>query len=271
MLFFTATLTPFDTRGRVDLGRLRAHVLWLTAQGVDGFVPTGMSGELLYLGEREREAVHRTVLDAALGCLVYPCVWDPSPTTTAYLADAAREQGATGIILPPPLFYSLPGTLVADWYRDQAQRAQLPVLALRDPARGPSSLDDHLYSELLRDGVLAGLQDDTGDIFKVQRLARRDPSTVYTGDDGILPEARHLPELAGVISTAANTWPDLCLRIYRKGESQLEEAYRNRLAQVRAAGGLRALKAILAMGCRPPLTCPSPTELGGLPASEFPD
>lgn len=271
MLFFAATLTPFDARGRVDLGRLRAHVLWLTAQGVDGFVPTGMSGELLYLGEREREAIHRVVLDAALGRPVYPCVWDPSPTTTAYLTDAAREQGATGIILPSPLLYSLPGELVARWYRDMSQQAQLPVLALHDPVHGSAGLDADLYSELLGDGVLAGLQNDTSDVFSLQRLARRDPGTVYAGDDRVLADARHIPELAGVVSTAANAWPSLCLRIYRKGESQLEEAHRSRLAALRAAGDLRALKAILGMGCRAPLSCPPDEALEGLPASEFPD
>ena len=32
MKLLVATLTPFDSRGRDDLGRLRAHVLWLRLQ-----------------------------------------------------------------------------------------------------------------------------------------------------------------------------------------------------------------------------------------------
>nr|MBA2320603.1 dihydrodipicolinate synthase family protein [Deltaproteobacteria bacterium] len=107
MLFLVATLTPFDSRGRVDLGRLRAHVSWLAAQGVDGFVPTASAGELPYLSDREREAVHRTVLEEVAGRLVYPCAWDPSLQVTRYLIDAARDQGAAGVVVPPPLFYKV--------------------------------------------------------------------------------------------------------------------------------------------------------------------
>ena len=92
MLFFVATVTPFDARGRPDLARLRAHVLWLASQGVEGFVPTSTVGEFLYLSDREQEAVHRTVLDAARGLPVYPCVWHPSLTTMHYLFEAARTD-----------------------------------------------------------------------------------------------------------------------------------------------------------------------------------
>ena len=63
MAFVVSLLTPFDPRGRVDLARLRAHVLWLSACGVEGFIAGGAAGEFLYLSDREREAVHRTVLD----------------------------------------------------------------------------------------------------------------------------------------------------------------------------------------------------------------
>ena len=78
-------VTPHDAQGRVDLPRLRAHVLWLAAQGVDGFVATLTAGELPYLTDREKEAVHRTVLDAAGGRDVFVCTWDPSPATATWL------------------------------------------------------------------------------------------------------------------------------------------------------------------------------------------
>src|SRR6187399_1850986 len=98
--FFVSLVTPFDREGRIDLPRLRAHVLWLANQGVEGFVPTLLAGELPYLSDREREAVHRTVLDAAGEREVLPCVWDPSPTTVAWLTLAAADAGAKGCLLP---------------------------------------------------------------------------------------------------------------------------------------------------------------------------
>ncbi len=132
MLFIVATLTPFDTRGKVDLARLRAHVLWLVAQGVDGFVPSGTTGEFLYLSDREREAVHRTVLDTAPGKPVFPCTWDPSPTTTAYLTDAAYEQGALAVLVPPPLYYRVDVDTVRTWYASMGHKG-VPILAYHHP------------------------------------------------------------------------------------------------------------------------------------------
>ncbi len=269
MLFLVATLTPFDARGRVDLPRLRAHVLWLAALGVDGFVPTGSAGELPYLTDREREAVHRTILDACPGKTIYPCTWDPSPQTTKYLTDAAREQGATGVLLPPPLYYRLPDDAIDAWYRSVHETSRLPILAWHDPELIPSTLSPERYLKLRAEGVLAGIKDGSGDAFKVQRLSRQDPGAVFAGGDRMLSGTRRIQQLAGVISSLANAWPDLVLRLLR-GEDQLDEAVVERVNRVRAAGGLRALKTALGMGCRAPLPAPSAELMAALPATEYP-
>ena len=193
MQFLVATLTPFDSRGKVDLGRLRAHVLWLASVGVDGFLPTGTTGEFLYLSDREREAVHRTVLDAAGALPVYPCTWDPSPATTAYLSDAAREGGASGIILPPPLYYAVDDRVVVRWYTEVAGKARLPVLAYHHPGHIKTVISPSVYEQLRKSDVLAGMLDVSGDVFRLKRMAASDPGAIYAGNDAILGQARQIP------------------------------------------------------------------------------
>lgn len=269
MLFFVATVTPFDGRGRPDLGRLRAHVLWLAAAGVEGFVPTGSTGELLYLGDREREAVHRTVLDAARGLPVYPCIWDPSPANMAFLFDAARDNGASGVLVPPPLYYPVEDALLREWFRAVAEAAEQPVLAYHNPAFFPTPLSESLYLELRREGVLAGMKDSSRDRWRLARLAGADPGAVFAGGEAVLPEVPSLPQLAGFISALGNAWPSLCLRVFR-GETQLRDALAERTVRVQQAGGFRALKALLGMGCRAPFRAPSPEILADLPPAELP-
>jgi dihydrodipicolinate synthase/N-acetylneuraminate lyase len=270
VLFLVATLTPFDSRGRVDLGRLRAHVLWLATQGIDGFIPTGTTGEFLYLTHREREAVHRTVLDASGHLSVYPCTWDPSPATTAYLSDAARENGATGILLPPPLYYDVGDQVVSRWFQEMKEKARLPLLAYHNPNYLRTAITPQLYTELRRADVLQGMKDSSADLFRLKRMAAQDPGAIYAGGDSALTQMRQIPQLAGFVSAIGNVWPSLCLRIYRKGETHLEDALVERVNRVRRAGGLRALKALLRMGCRMPLPEPSDGQLEGLPPAEFP-
>jgi dihydrodipicolinate synthase/N-acetylneuraminate lyase len=270
LLFFVATPTPFDARGKVDLGHLRAHVLWLVNCGVDGFVPTGSTGEFLYLSDREREAVHRTVLDAARGMPVYPCTWDPNPTTTRYLTDAAQAQGASGVLLPPPLYYRLDDHAVEAWYRSMAPASGLPVLAYHNPGSIPTPVTPDLYARLRNDGVLAGMKDSSGDIWRVQRLSDADPGAIFAGSDRVLAEAARVRFLGGFVSALGNLWPEFCLRVFKGREEQLGEALLDRVNQVRDAGGPRAIKAALGMGCRAPLIEPDPLRVGALPPRERP-
>ena len=251
--FLVATLTPFDSRGRVDLPQLRAHVLWLSASGVDGFVPTGTTGEFLYLSDREREAVHRTVLDAAGDKPVYPCTWDPSPQTTAYLCDAAREQGAAGVLLPPPLYYKLDEAAAESWYRKVADTARIKILAYHHPRYIPTPIGQDLFLRLRRANVLAGLKDSSTDLFRLRRFAELDQGGVWAGGDRILGKAHRVPGLAGFISGLGNVWPSFCKRVLGGEEPQLEDALIDRCVKVRNAGGLRAMKGLVGMGCRAPL------------------
>jgi 4-hydroxy-tetrahydrodipicolinate synthase len=267
--FFVALLTPFDTRGRVDLARLRAHVLWLAAQGVDGFVPTGSTGEFLYLSDREREAVHRTVLDAARGRPVYPCTWDASQATTSFLTEAARDQGASGVLLPPPVYYDVDDRVVRAWYETTADKG-VPVLAYHSPHFVKTKISPTLYEELRRAELLAGLMDVSEDQFRLRRMAQQDPGVILAGGDRMLALAPRIAGLGGFVSSIANVWPSFCLRLFRSGESQLEDALIDRVNRIRGAGGLRALKALLRMGCRSPLIEPLDAELIGLPPAEGP-
>jgi dihydrodipicolinate synthase/N-acetylneuraminate lyase len=267
--FFVALLTPFDTRGRVDLARLRAHVLWLAAQGIDGFVPTGSTGEFLYLTDREREAIHRTVLDAARGRPVYPCTWDPSQATTLFLTDAARDQGAKGVLLPPPVFYEVDDRVTKTWYEAVSGKG-LPVLAYHNPRHMKTLISPTLYGELRKSGLIAGMQDASEDPHRLGRMAAQDPEAILAGGDRMIGIAPKIPTLGGFVSAIANVWPSFCLRLFRSRETQLEDALVERCNRIRATGGLRALKALLRMGCRAPLIEPLDAELIGLPPAEGP-
>lgn len=269
MQFYVSVLTPFDARGRVDLARLRAHVLWLVAHEVNGFISTGTSGEFLYLSDREREAIHRTVLDAARGRPVYPCTWDASPTTMSFLTDAAREQGATGILLPPPLYYTLDDVAVREWYSSISGKG-LPVLAYHNPRHLQTHVSPQLYAELRKEGILAGLTDASQDIYRLRRMARDDPGAVLASGDRLMGSITSVPDLGGFVSTIANAWPAFCLRLFREGEEQLQDALIDRVNRVRRAGGLRALKSLMRMGCRAPLIEPPDAALLGLPPAEAP-
>ena len=75
--------------------------------------------------------------------------------------------------------------------------------------------------------------------------------------------------LAGQVSVLANVWPDACLRGWR-GDVQLQRALRRRVVRLEEAGGIRAMKGLLGMGCRAPMVAPAAERLTALPAAEVP-
>lgn len=268
MLLIADIPTPFDSSGRVDLGRLRAHVLLLVAKGIEGFVPTGVSGEFLYLTHNEREAVHRTVLDTARGLPVYPFTWDPNPSTTRYLTDAAAANGASGVVLPPPLFYRLEQGALQAWFVTIAEQCALPVLAFDSPRAIPSSLRIDAYKGLREAGHLAGMLDASGDPFRLQRACDADPGAVFAANDRILRDAPTTRFLGGLVSSLVNLYPSFVRRLLDGEDQALDDALIQRLNALEQAGGLRATKALLRMGHRSPLIPPDPDALGELPPAE---
>ena len=270
MKFLVSLVTPFDQDQRVDLARLRAHVLWLVAEGIDGFVPTAFTGELPYLSLQEREAIHRTVIDAAPGRAVYPCTWDASPASTRYLTEAAREQGAAGALLPPPLLYALDDGALRAWFRPLAE-VGIPLIAMHDPRTIATPIQPGTYAALRDEGLVSGLLDASEDIWRIPRIAgRHTGDTVLVSGDRVMGRLLGTPGVTGFVSDLANAWPSFCLRLARAGEAQLEDALVDRANRVGRAGGLRVLKALLRMACRSPLLEPDDEVLLGLPPAEVP-
>ena len=269
MKFFVATLTPFDSQGRLDLPRLRDHIQWLAEFEVAGFVPTGSTGEFLYLDRMERQSIIKTVIEAAPKHDVFPCTWDPSPSATAYLNHKAAEFGAAGAILPPPLYYELNEESIEAWYRHIARTAEIPLLGYHVPQHVPNGLSVPFYQRLRDEGVLAGLKDSSGDIYRLKRLAEADPKSVLAGGDLLLGQVSGVAMLGGFVSALANVWPSFCKRVL-DGEEDLQEALTSRINRVHKAGGVPALKALVNMGCRMPLSQPGAKLLAGRPPAECP-
>src|SRR5438270_13449224 len=90
----------------IDLQTLRDHVDWLVENGVHGLAVTGSVGEYATLTEGERTAVVETVIGVARGRV--PVVVGPTAPSTAqsvHWARHARDSGAAGLMVLPPINY----------------------------------------------------------------------------------------------------------------------------------------------------------------------
>lgn len=264
-----ATLTPFNHLGKLDLDLLRQHIVWLRECGIQGFAPTGTTGEFLYLSWEERRAVHQAVIEAARGVRVIPCVWDPQPQQAIALAQHAADNGADAVFLPPPLFHVVEESVILRWYEALVKEVSIPVWAYHHP-RTHNPISASLFAQLLELGV-QGLKDSSGVPARVHSLCQAHPGQVWVGGESMLPRLEVMSGAAGHISRLANLYPRLALRVLKEGIGSAANRYLSLDKQLAKRGGLPAVKTALGMGCRLPIVTQPDMDLSDVPSPGFPN
>jgi len=104
---FTALVTPFKN-GSVDEKKFRELVDWQIAEGTNGLVPVGTTGESPTLSHKEHEQVVEWCIDQAKGRV--PIVAGAGSNSTAEavsLSKHAEKAGADAVLVVTP-YYNKP-------------------------------------------------------------------------------------------------------------------------------------------------------------------
>jgi 4-hydroxy-tetrahydrodipicolinate synthase len=253
-----ALLTPYDRGGGgVDAGAMRAHVDWLVEAGVDGLMPCGTTGEGALLSDDEVAAVVRTTVAAADGRVpVLAHIGRPGTAPTLALAQRAIDDGAAAVAAVVPYYYAAPDDHVRGHYDALIAGVDAPVYGYTIPANTHRELEPELLERLIGDG-LAGLKDSTKSSerhreYLVAVRAAGTPFALFTGTASLMREALREGS-AGAVLALANLHPEACValaRAVREGRdddaSHLQEEIAGHDTQIRAAGGIPALKRAVA-------------------------
>ncbi|MCO6418080.1 dihydrodipicolinate synthase family protein [Siccirubricoccus sp. KC 17139] len=144
---YTVLITPFTPDGgAVDLPALRRLVEFQIAEGIDGLIPLGSTGEFLSVSREERTAITETVVKTAAGRV--PVLIGTGAEDTREVVALSREAealGADGVMIIPP-FYAVPTEdELYHHYKTVADAIGLPIMVYNNPATanvdmGPATL-----------------------------------------------------------------------------------------------------------------------------------
>jgi 4-hydroxy-tetrahydrodipicolinate synthase len=218
----SAMVTPFDADGRLDLDAARDVARWLEANGNDGLVVAGTTGEAPTLTDDEKLSLWAAVVEA----VTIPVVAGAGSNDTAHSVHLTREAsklGVAGILALCP-YYNRPSQAGIDGHlRAMAAATDLPLMIYDIPIRTGRKVATTTLLRLARDvpNILA-LKDAAGNPGETARVVAEAPSgfEVYSGDDSLT-----LPLLAvgavGVVGVATHwTGPDHqeLLALWAKGD-----------------------------------------------------
>jgi len=206
-----ALVTPFKN-GQLDLVTLKKLVEWHVAEGSNGLVPVGTTGESPTLTHEEHQTVIEEVVKAAAGRI--PVIAGAGSNNTAeaiHLIRHAERVGADAALVVTP-YYNKPtqAGLIAHFTAIH-DASNLPIIIYNIPSRSVVDMSPATMGDLARLPRIVGVKDATGDLSRVpkQRITCGADFIQLSGEDATaLGFNAHGG--VGCISVTANVAPRLC-------------------------------------------------------------
>ena len=227
-----AIVTPMLDDGSLDYPRLRSLIDWHVAEGSDGIVIVGTTGESPTVDVDEHCELIRVAVEHAAGRL--PVVAGTGANSTAEAVELARfaEQAGAAAHLSVVPYYNRPTQEgLYRHFRTIAESVELPLILYNVPGRTVADLANDTVLRLTEVPNIVGLKDATGNLDRACDLIERVPAgfALYSGDDmscaAFLMLGGH-----GTISVTGNVAPRAM----------------HELCVAAAAGDMRALRATIA-------------------------
>ncbi len=236
---FPALITPF-TDGKVDESAFKAFVEWQIAEGSDGLVPCGTTGESPTLSHEEHMQVTEWCLEVADGRVPVIAGTGSNSTREAIeLTRHAKGAGAAAALVVTPYYNKPTQEGLFQHYKAIHDEGGLPIIIYNIPGRSVVDMSVETMARLAERPNIVGVKDATQDLARpiATRLAIGADFCQMSGEDGTA-----VPFLAagghGCISVTANIAPRQCSdmqKAWREGDMDKVRDLQDRLTPVHDA------------------------------------
>jgi 4-hydroxy-tetrahydrodipicolinate synthase len=223
-----AIVTPFKN-GRVDERALVDLIEFQIANGTDGIVPCGTTGESATLTHEEHNQVIRLTIEAVRRRV--PVIAGTGSNSTAEavaLTKHAQQAGADAALLITPYYNKPTQEGLFRHYKAIADAVELPLVLYNIPGRTSVNMLPATVARLASIKHIVAIKEGSASLQQVSEIIQAcgERITVLSGDDPLT-----LPMMAvgakGVITVTANIVPhDMAAMVDAFAAGRLEEAMR---------------------------------------------
>ena len=209
---YVALVTPFQADGSVDFGKLRELVNWHLAQGTDGIVALGTTGESSTMSNEEDDEVVRCIIETVNGKI--PVIVGAGSNCTKTQLEKSRKYhdlGADGLLLITPYYNKANDEGMYRHFATVADAIDTPVILYNVPGRTGCAISPACCARLAKHPNIAGIKEASGNISYTAKIARLlgDDFCMFSGNDDMIVPVMSLGG-CGVISVWANICPKEC-------------------------------------------------------------
>jgi 4-hydroxy-tetrahydrodipicolinate synthase len=206
-----AIVTPMTADGGIDHPRLKGLIDWHVAEGTDGIVIVGTTGESPTVDVDEHIALIEKAVEFAAGRIPVIAGTGGNSTREAIHLTRAAEKAKADYSLSVVPYYNKPTQEgLYRHFKAIAESSPLPMLLYNVPGRTVADLQNDTTLRLAEVKGIVGIKESTANIERASDLLMRKPKDflVFSGDDA---SALAYVQLGahGVVSVTANVAPRL--------------------------------------------------------------
>ncbi|WP_046758166.1 dihydrodipicolinate synthase family protein [Kordia jejudonensis] len=188
-----AVTTKFTNDDTLDLEMFTINIKAQLDAGVHGIILGGTLGEASTLtNEEKRTLVRETVkiVDGKVPVIIN--VAEQSTAVAKQVAQQAKEDGAHGLMMLPPMRYKADGRETVAYFKSVANSTDLPIMIYNNPVDYGIEVTLDMFEELLNECPnIQAVKESTRDISNITRIKNRfgDRLAILCGVDTLALES----------------------------------------------------------------------------------
>ena len=226
---FPALTTKFTPDDQLDLRMFEKNLSAQLEAGIDGVILGGTLGEASVLSiEEKKTLVQFAVEKLGRELPVVLNIAEGSTREAIRQAALAKEWGASGLMLLPPMRYKSDHRETVTYFKTIAASTDLPIMIYNNPVDYKIEVTLDMFAELASSSNIQAVKESTRDISNVTRMLNRfgDRYKILCGVDTLAMEEL-LMGATGWVAGLVCAFPKETVAIYRLIQSGDIEAAKN--------------------------------------------
>ena len=218
----TAIVTPFRADGSLDVGRFRALARHLVANGSDGLVVAGTTGESPTLTDDERFALFEAAVDEVGDrATVVAGTGTYDTAHSVHLTERAHALGVDGCLVVTPYYNLPPPRGIVAHFRAIAEVTDRPIVVYNIPQRVVRNIEPETICELAEIAPVRAVKQATTDLDQARRILAETDLDLYAGNDDLVLPFLELGGVGGICVYTHVVGPQVkeLIRRFRSGDA----------------------------------------------------
>lgn len=171
---FPAVTTKFHADGSLDMDLFFKNIDFQVDSGVHGIILGGTLGESSVLSQEEKITLTGDTVNYLGGKVpVILNIAEGATQDALFWAAKAKELGASGLMILPPMRYAADAREVVAYFKTVANSTDLPIMIYNNPVDYKTLVTIDMFAELAECENIQAIKESTRDISNVTRMKNR--------------------------------------------------------------------------------------------------